>query len=225
MVSAIRPSQRLGNIPPQSIAERIEILKPFADCINENLDFGVIAAWEVCGFDAWSEATKQALGNPQDPYYPCFSRGVLHLVKILKPADRINLICDDDEETAWLCYGHYRALRRAEKRVKRKTISLTFGDDRHLPALQAADMVALLTRLEAIYRFYKQDFDFSPLFDYLVTRRAPPSAQWYSCFAPRARLKTVSDAWEMGSANKTRVQENRSEDGLNGDIDCLKSSF
>ena len=141
----------LSDFKKQGIAcaEQIESLRPFADCINEHLELGLLQAWDVKGFDCLSEETKKKLGSTTDPYYTAFARGVWELVDYIHDDDRISLVCDDDEATAWDCYQHYRMIRRAEDVVRRKTVSLTFANDEYFPALQAADMVAGLARHEA----------------------------------------------------------------------------
>jgi hypothetical protein len=73
MTRAGNPSIALsGKIPSQSLPDRIAALKPFADCINESLEFGLLQAWDVEGFKNLSQKAKRALGDPKDPYYTAF---------------------------------------------------------------------------------------------------------------------------------------------------------
>lgn len=211
MVDAIRPGKRMGNIPTQSMTERMEALKPFADCINQHLEFGLMITWEVAGWREWSELTRRSLGDANNPYYMNFLRGLLEIVKYIRHDDRLSIVCDDDLETAWLCYQHYRAAREKMPKIYRRTMAITFADDRHCPAVQAADMVALLVRHEARYRFFKQDYEFRDLFDYLATLRAPPSMQWYVNWGDKKQLKGVSDT--LDDIYDKRIPEVRQNDG------------
>src|SRR6266567_3312717 len=138
MVRVWRASVSLSKkLPAQTVDERIEALKPFADCINEHLELGLIQALDVKGFNAMSKNARAKLGNTTDPYYVAFARALLELADYAQEGDLINLVCDDDAETAWDCYRHYRGIRRAHEKVRRKTIALSFADDKHFPALQA----------------------------------------------------------------------------------------
>jgi hypothetical protein len=60
------------------------------------------------------------------------------------------MICDDDRSTAWDCYWHYRGIKAANEDVREKIVSLGFPNDQYFPALQAADMLAYLSRLEQL---------------------------------------------------------------------------
>lgn len=178
----------------QTIEQRIEALVPFADCINKNLEKGLIQAIDVKGFKELNDQSKQGIGSPDDPYYLAFARGMVELIDYVQGDDRISLICDDDKSTAWLCYCHYRAIRRVHLDVRKKIVSLTFATDDYFPALQAADMVAFLSRLEAKRRFYNEFNAFLPLFNSLVRDNGAGGMQWYSMFAPQEKLKSLGKA-------------------------------
>jgi hypothetical protein len=178
-------------LPIQTLTQRIDALKPFADCIN-GLDLGIIEALDVNGFNALSPIARARIGNPDDPYYMSFARGILELAEKVSSEDRISLICDEDPETARTCYAHYEAVKVADDKVKEKILSLTFADDEHFPCLQAADMVAYLARREARFRFYNKPDDFQDLFNYLVSDRGPDNMKWISLFADEKMLKHLS---------------------------------
>jgi hypothetical protein len=195
MVDAASPSQDVSaKLPKQSIPDRIEALKPFADCINKHLELGLIQAWDVKGFNSLSKDAKTGLGDPDDPYYTAFARGIIELVDYVQEDDRIILICDDDAETAWTCYTHYRGIRRVHDDIRKKTISLAFADDKYFPALQAADMVAWLARREARCKFYGDDFPLRDLFEYLVVPQEVGHMQWMKMFATQEVIKHLSEA-------------------------------
>jgi hypothetical protein len=177
----------------KTVEQRIEALKPFADAINNNLELGLMQAWDVKGFNSLSKNTRAKLGSVDDPYYLAFANGILGLVAYVHKDDRISLVCDDDEGTAWDCYRHYRGIRKANPDVKDQTISLSFANDKYFPSLQAADFVAALTRLEARRRFYRFKFDFQPLTQYLIAGGSgPPKILWTERFIDEAQMIAFS---------------------------------
>jgi hypothetical protein len=187
MVRAREFFRTWGNVPKQTIEERIELIKPFADCIGENLELGLIQAWDVKGFKAIPDAFKAKIGNIRDPYYLAFVRALLELIDYLQDGDVLSLICDYDIETAWDCYRHYQGVRKAHEEVRKKTVSISFANDKFFPALQAADMVASLTRHEARDQFYKIRNDWLPLFNYMVRDRGAGKIKWLKMFADEQR--------------------------------------
>jgi hypothetical protein len=78
----------------------------------------------------------------------------------------------------------------ADGRIQKKAISLTCANDKHFPALQAADMLAFLTRHEANERFYKQPNTWATLFDRLTTEPEPGYGimRWFRVFAAEEEL-------------------------------------
>jgi len=137
MAKASRLKEANGPTMPrhQPIEERIDALIPFADCINEHFEVGLLQALDVKGFNKLTDEAKKGLGSPDDPHYLAFARGLLEIVGYVQGDDKISLICDDDIQTAWDCYRHYRAIRRADSDVNSKVASLSFADDEYFPAL------------------------------------------------------------------------------------------
>jgi hypothetical protein len=163
--------------------ERIEALKPFADCISKHFELGFIEAIDVKGFKSLAENVRIQLGSPDDPYLIAFTRALLHINDYVGDDGRVALVCDDDAATAWDCYRHYRSVRNVHDQIRQKTIALTFADDEYFPALQAADMLAFLTRLEAKREFYRIPYSYRNLFGYLVSDRGSGYIQWHKMFA------------------------------------------
>lgn len=178
-------------LPVQTLGQRIEALKPFADCINR-LERGIVEAVDVAGFNGLSPTALARIGNPNDPYYFAFARGILELAEKVSSEDQISLICDEDPETAPMCYAHYEALKVADDKVKEKIVSLTFASDEHFPCLQAADMVAYLARREARFRFYNKKDAFQELFHYLISDPEADATKWIALFADEKMLKNLS---------------------------------
>lgn len=190
MAHALRTSRKLSDkIPKQQVSERIAVLKRFADCVNAHLEVGLIQALDVNGFNAMSKEARARLGNANDPYYIAFTRALIELAHFGLPEDQISLICDDDAETAWTCYQHYRAVRRVHNLVRKKTVGLCFADDKHFPALQAADMVAVLARLEARRLFYGVQYSYVELLRYLVSGQM----LWKVLLADESQMRALSN--------------------------------
>jgi hypothetical protein len=197
MMKAARLKEKVGDRMRrgQTVKERIEALKPFADCINKYLEYGFIQAWDVKGFQAMSESARKKLGSVDDPYYLAFARGIAELIDYVHDDDKIALVCDDDKTTAWDCYRHYRGMQAADVEIRRKIVSLGFADDEYFPALQAADMLAYLSRLEAKRRFYGDRYDFPALFDYLTSGQSSGGMVWEAMFADEKVIKGLSDVF------------------------------
>lgn len=201
MARASRLSEKVGDLMPakQTEAERNDALMPFSDCINEHFEHGLLQAMDVEGFNAMSKNARAQLGNTTDPYYIAFVRGIQELIRYVQADDKISIICDDDVETAWACYHHYRGIRRADPVVRDKTVSLTFADDKHFPALQAADMLAFLARLEAKMRFYGGRYSFRKVYLSLTTDRGVGFTKWSAMFADRRMIQGLSDALDQAT--------------------------
>lgn len=196
MAKASRLPENNGPLMPrhQTFDQRIDLLLPFAECMRKHLEMGLIQAYDVRGFKSISPAAKVGIGDPSDPYYLAFLRGLVEFVDYIHDDDRIALICDDDEATALGCYSHYRGVRRAYEPVRRKLVSLSFANDEYFPALQAADMLAFLSRLEAKKMFYSDYNPFRRLFYELTKSSNPGEAQWFALFAPEEKLVDLGAA-------------------------------
>jgi hypothetical protein len=133
----------------QTIEERIQAILPFADCINDHMEVGLMQGWDVKGFNGLSRAVKAALGGSDDPFYLCYIRALLLLGGYTPNGTAISLICDDDELTAWDAYCHYRKVSEADKKLGQKLAGITFAKSHFFSPLQAADLVAFLARREA----------------------------------------------------------------------------
>ena len=192
MVKAMTHKKLSPAVPAIDPSERIEAMKPFADCINTKLEYGLIQALDVRGFYALSKGMRAGLGSPTDPYFVAFQRALVELVNYVPPDDKISIICDFDLETAWDCFRHYNGVRKAHDRVRKQTVSLSFANDEYFPALQAADMIAYLARLEAKRQFYGTPYSYKPLLDYLVDKRpAASTMKWGVMFADEAKMRSI----------------------------------
>jgi len=208
-------TQRVGHMMPsnQPIDARIDALLPFADCINQTMEYGLVQAWDVKGYAHLTLDVKRVLGGANDPYFMAFVRGCLEIVDHVLVDDRVLIICDDDLTTAWDTYLHYRAMRDAEPTFRKKTIGITFADSEHFPALQAADLVAFLARLQARSEFYKVANDWRRLYEYVITppRERAGIMRWHHMFADEQRLRDMAtsmlEAIEQGKIKTKNPNE------------------
>jgi Protein of unknown function (DUF3800) len=191
----------------QTIDQRTDLLIPFADCINKHLEVGLIQAWSVQGYNALSFNARRSLGGSADPYFIAFVRGLAAIVDFIGEDDRIQIICDDDINTAWDCYNHYRALGKADPDIPKKAVAISFANDKHFPALQAADMVAFLARQEANEKFYGKLNTWRRLYDRLTMEPSPPYGimRWFAVYADEAML--VDFANEANALAEKRAAE------------------
>jgi hypothetical protein len=63
MVRAAQFYRAWGIHPKQTLEERTEAIGPFGDCLNENLELGLIQAWDVKGFGQLPEEIIHKLLN------------------------------------------------------------------------------------------------------------------------------------------------------------------
>jgi hypothetical protein len=181
-------SRKIG---PQTLKERIADLKPFADCINDYLGLGVATSFEVHGYTSFAQDSKNLLGGSDNPFYVQFLRTMMLLADYAKPEESISLTCDEDEETSWNCYRLYRRVKELDPNTGRRLAAISFADDIHFPALQAADMLSFLCREQALREFYGVDYEYHDFFRYLIRRRGSRSMEWRVVFKDEQALSKL----------------------------------
>ena len=102
------------------------------------------------------------------------------------------MICDDDEQTAINCFKFYRKVRIVNATSRQRLAAITFADDKSFRALQAADMLSSLMRLDT----YRQFYDYKPLFDHLTKPRRPSFIQWKVGYYGKMELLGLSHKLE-----------------------------
>lgn len=197
----------------QTVEDRTALLIPFADCINKHLERGFIQTWSVQGYNKLSLEAKRALGGSRDPYFLAFVRGLVEIVETIDDDDRISIIVDDDANTAWDCYMHYREIGKSVPDIQKKAVAISFANDRHFPALQAADMVAFLARQEAAEQFYGTPNIWRVLFDRLITESeaAYGVMRWLTMFAGEDQLVRLANEMNI---ELQRVKNEKSKRGV-----------
>lgn len=175
---ALKAHRELSRIiPAQTVEERANALRPFAACIGENYELGISIAVNVEAFKRTKQHIKKQVSGGDDPFYLAFLRVVLEFARRSDNAN-VSIVCDDDQETAPNCLRLYRKLRNMEDEDLQRLSSITFADDRVFPALQAADMLSGLVRLEAGRQLLSERNEYVSLTDYMVQWRGPMYTQW-----------------------------------------------
>jgi hypothetical protein len=191
-VDARRCGKPLGNnIGSQPFQERVNDLKPFADCVNDYLGMGAACVFEVTGYTSFAQDSKNLLGGSDNPFYVQFMRTVMLLEDFARPEESIAMMCDEDEETAWNCYRLYRRVKEINPKVGKRLAAISFADDIHFPALQAADMLSFLCREQAKLQWYGEDYEYRDFFRYLTDPRGASNLQWQVAFKNKEELQKL----------------------------------
>jgi hypothetical protein len=194
-------------IRKQSFAERIETLKPFADCIRKHFEYGVAIAVDVAAYQGLSKNSRNSLGGSENPHYLAFMQGIAALLHHVREDDCVSFICDDDAETAWNCYQFYRRIRKISEDARKHFISISFAEDDSFPALQAADLLSSLTRMEARYLFFKTPYDYKELFNYLTAPQ--PLFNWGTGFWDKRKLAVWEPKLEEREAKRSSSKKKK----------------
>jgi hypothetical protein len=194
MKEALRLKKPLSKqVKAHSARERIDALKPFADCIRGHVELGIAITVDVDAYAAMSVEGRRRLGGSPDPHYLAFMSGIMGPVVHVQDRDFVSVICDDDEQAAINCFQFYRRIRKVHKLAHDKLVSISFAQDRQFPPLQGADFIASLVRLEAHRQFEQRPYDYRELFLYLTAPDSPGAMRWGMAFYDKQRLT------EMGS--------------------------
>jgi hypothetical protein len=197
MQQALRQNAPLSpTIRKQTVNERIEALKPFASCIADNLNLGIGMVVEVEEYKNWSREAKRKVGGSEDPAYVAFIRTLMEISDYFGEDSRISIVCDHDNQTAWNFLEIYKRLKHLFPKYRKSLIAITFADDNHFPALQAADMISSLLRLEASRLSGIHPFDFLPLYEHLTMKRDNASMDWKITFGHKNKMKTLGSHLE-----------------------------
>jgi hypothetical protein len=197
MKEALRLKKPLSKkVKAHSARERIAALKPFADCIREHVELGIAITVDVDAYAAMSVEGRKRIGGSPDPHYLAFMSGIMGPVVYVQERDFVSLICDDDEETAINCFQFYRRIRKVDKMAHDKLVSISFAQDKQFPALQGADFVASLVRLEAHRQFEQRPYDYRELFLHLTAPSSPGGMRWGIAFYDKQKLATMGKKLE-----------------------------
>jgi hypothetical protein len=208
-VKARRYGKRLSpKIGEQSLKERMSELKPFADCINDHLGIGVATAFEVKGYTSFAPKSKKLLGGSDNPFYVQFLRTITLLLDFAKAEESVTITCDEDEETAWNCYQLFKRVKKIDPLARRRLGAVTFADDVHFPALQAADMLSFLCREHAHAQFYETPYEYHEFFRYLTQPRGSSSLEWKVAIKNKRALKRLDNRLSSRARAKGDTKKN-----------------
>jgi len=161
----------------KGLEQRIDALLPYIACIRKHLEV-VIGCWvDAKAFKELPSDFFRVFGN--DPSYMAFVRMLLQLVDFTPDRDGLVLVCDEDEETAMTFYRLYRRVKKVMPMVKQKLNAISFGDDNTIFAVQAADLVASMVRLDALARHDKKKHQYRRLFQALTAAPEKHERLWY----------------------------------------------
>ncbi len=178
--------------PSLGVEERIKALLPFALCIRKHVQNVVGFAVDVEAFKSTPSHLRQVWGD--DPIFLAFARTLVAIMEPLAPEDFISIICDDEEKVALPMYKLYRRIKIVYKDARRRLGSLSFADDEHLMALQAADFIASLLRLESDRTFRGTDYDYRVLWEIFKTREGTDRLWGFGgAFVDADTLKRISE--------------------------------
>lgn len=180
------------NTKAKSAEERNKAFVPFIECIRKHFEMGVAITVDVDAYKKWSPQAKRRVGGSDDPHYFAFLCAVTGASKYINGQDdKFSLICDDDKATAMNCYRLYSRVKTINPELKRKLVSITFADDDELVPLQAADLLASLSRLEAARQFHRDYYEYMPSFKALT---GPGSGMyWGVSFYDTERLSNLGN--------------------------------
>jgi hypothetical protein len=168
---------------------RHSMLKKFINLVKSEIEYGISVAVKVEDFDAMPSHIKALVGG--DAFYLAFKCVVLRIVKnvMTEPGSILSFTCDEDQETVLPCYRWYKQIKMQMEDVRTKLVSFCVADDAYFSQLQAADLMAALTRCEAERKMMGTTSDVQPLFDHLALPEVNRSLVFQSAFLDQSNLK------------------------------------
>jgi Protein of unknown function (DUF3800) len=195
MKRALRRTIRFSeNEKAPSVEERNAVLGRFAQCARKYFEMGIAITIDVAAYKKWPAHAKRRVGGSDNPHYMAFICAILGCTHYISGEDRINMICDDDNETAMNCYRIYQRGKTIDLDIKKKLVSITFADDEAFVPLQAADLLASISRLEAGRQFHRDYYEYVPLFHALTSPGA--GIRWAVEFYGEDRLNALAKKWK-----------------------------
>jgi uncharacterized protein DUF3800 len=203
VLNARRPLSRKNT--RVGLEQRIEDLASFVGCIRKHLQVVIGVRIDVRAFKKLPTHFFQTYGA--DPIFVAFARSMLEVIGFTPDRDKISFVCDDEEEVAFHMFKLYRRVKKIFPGARNKLVAITFADDKALFALQAADLVSSIMRLEAGRRMLRAKYDYLPLFKALSKSPARNEQLWnvLIAFGNKRMLVDLSDSL---NAERKRMQKN-----------------
>jgi hypothetical protein len=207
MKEALNLRSPLGNITEaRTLDERIAALLPFVMAARRHLHMISGVAIDVEEYKSLPQQYRQIWSD--NPCYTGFARVVLQLVNESPVDGLIMLYCDDEEQTALPTYQLYRKIKNQYADARGKLKGISFLDDEYCFPLQAADMVAVLIRHEALFRFRNQPNHFHSLYE-AMTKSPVPGEIIFSCgvaWCDKEQLSGLGEKYKSAKLDKNIVQ-------------------
>jgi hypothetical protein len=196
MKHALRRKRKFTKtVEAKSVEERNAVLEPFSRCIRKHFELGLAVSVDVDAYKKWPAQAKRKIGGSEDPFYLAFLTATGGARKYILGEDRLSLICDDDQETAMNCYRLYQRVKALDSEARQKFVSITFADDNEFVPLQAADLLASLSRLEAGRLFHKDYYEYMPLFKNLTAEGSNGGMKWVVRFYDQDYFQYLNGLW------------------------------
>lgn len=181
--------------PEVGLQRRIRDLLPFVSCIRKHLQVVMGCVVDVRIFKKLPPYFLKVFGK--DPSLLAFMRVMMQVSQFAAGRDRVQMICDEDEGTVSDFYRLYRRFKQVWPGVRNRFVGISFVDDRYLFALQAADFIASIIRLETSSRLTKKSYDYQRLYRALAATPDPKIERlWYLGIATASKknlIKTAED--------------------------------
>jgi hypothetical protein len=100
-------------------------------------------------------------------------------------------------------------IRRIFPELRKRFVSLGFGDDKYFAQLHAADLIASLARQDAQREYHRKPFDMKPLYDLFCDGDNPKLAP----VAFKVEFKFIDGALLCESAKAQRAEREEREKG------------
>lgn len=160
--------------------ERIAIVREFAGCARRFANAAIVVAIDSAPYRA---ALSDAVKKP-NPKAFCFHRVLRHAHAQMREwgsTEPIDFIFDDDPKASPVFLGHWNKLKRTRVFHRNALAGIMFADDRLMPPLQAADLLACAVTREQRKGAagWASDSPFTDLFVDPATGRAIPVQQEY----------------------------------------------
>jgi hypothetical protein len=137
---------------------RLQVLRQFVSIIKTHLEYGIAFTLDVAAFNELGSAQRRKLEN--DPHLLVFKSAVVDLREyVAQTQSTVGMICDDEERYSIECYRLFSKLRTQDPSIRKTIVSFGFADDEYFTQLQAADLLAYVSRCEAAQRFTGRDFE------------------------------------------------------------------
>jgi hypothetical protein len=117
----------------------------------------IVSPMSVLKFKSLSQTEQNSFGK--NPQYMAFETCVRGMDRMTQPGDIINLICDDEQQLAIGCYKLLNKLKARHAGLRKKIAGICFMNDEKYPPVQAADLLAYVsrTRIDSDCPYYSDD--------------------------------------------------------------------